>query len=353
VNGSFTSVDPVGGGLIYYLPRNHPSDTTDVTAFPDDFRILTGSPFKRTYDGSAAAQAIGWNCLGAPVSATRQPYLPPYNCPNGLRAEIRFPSCWNGVNGQSSDFSSHMAYPIGGESGPCPSTHPVRLVTLFYEIMWSVDPFNKFRAQALNSTQPFVLAQGDATGYGLHGYVLCRRVSRLFSQEKNRRLTLYFFDFSDFFNGWDRSVLQEAIDTCTSDSGVIEYCKVFDLYESGHSCRKTPDVDEVVLGTLATLPGYNPVTGFGGVPITSSAGSPNAQTFNQTAAYNTSAPPLGSSATADQPRVLTSYKTWTYQDCYSDLVNGRALPNGLATKNKTVEACLDACASKNYTMCGT
>lgn len=170
-NGSFTNVDAVGGGLIYYLPRNHPSDTTNVTAFPDDFRILTGSPFKRTYDGSDVAQAIGWNCLGAPVSATRQPYLPPYNCPNGLRAEIRFPSCWNGVNGQSADFSSHMAYPIGGESGPCPSTHPVRLVTLFYEIMWSVDPWNSRRGQALNSTQPFVLAQGDATGFGLHGYV--------------------------------------------------------------------------------------------------------------------------------------------------------------------------------------
>lgn len=127
-NGSFTSVDAVGGGLIYYLPRSHPTDKTNVTAFPSGLRMLTGNPFKRSYDGGDAAQAIGWNCLGAPVSATRQPYLPPYNCPNGLRGEIRFPSCWNGVDIQSSDHFSHMAYPIGGESGPCPSTHPVRLV---------------------------------------------------------------------------------------------------------------------------------------------------------------------------------------------------------------------------------
>lgn len=150
-NGSFTSVNAVGGGLIYYLPRFHPSDKTNVTAFPDGFRVLTGNPFKRFYDASSDQdQAIGvsisvfhspifgaddsaitgWNCLGAPVSATRQPYLPPYNCPNGLRGEIRFPSCWNGVDVQSSDHFSHMAYPIGGESGPCPSTHPVRLVGL-------------------------------------------------------------------------------------------------------------------------------------------------------------------------------------------------------------------------------
>ncbi|GAA5875572.1 hypothetical protein JCM16303_000671 [Sporobolomyces ruberrimus] len=326
-NGSFTSVDAVGGGLIYYLPRSHPTDKTNVTAFPSGLRMLTGNPFKRSYDGGDAAQAIGWNCLGAPVSATRQPYLPPYNCPNGLRGEIRFPSCWNGVDIQSSDHFSHMAYPIGGESGPCPSTHPVRLVTLFYEIMWSVDPWNRYRSQAMNSTQPFVLAMGDSTGYGYHG---------------------------DFFDGWDRDILQQAIDTCTSDSGVIEYCKVFDLYDPAHTCRKTPDVNEVVLGTLATLPGCNPVTGFMDGYATPCSGSttPPPQIYNNTAAYNGSAPPVGSNVGPNSPSVLTTYKTWSYQDCYSDLVNGRALPFGLSTANKTVQACLDACASKNYTLCG-
>jgi hypothetical protein len=34
---------------------------------------------------------------------------------------------------------------------------------------WSVDPFNAYRSQALNPTQPLVLANGDASGYGLHG----------------------------------------------------------------------------------------------------------------------------------------------------------------------------------------
>lgn len=66
------------------------------------------------------AQAIGWNCLGA-TGTTRNPYLPPVNCPNGLRGEIRFPSCWNGVDLDSKDHISHMAYPINNESGPCPA----------------------------------------------------------------------------------------------------------------------------------------------------------------------------------------------------------------------------------------
>ena len=88
-----------------------------------------------------------------------------------------------------------MAYPDGIDSGQCPSTHPVRLVSIFYEVYFSVAPFND-----LNDGGRFVLANGDPTGYGLHG---------------------------DFLNGWDRSVLESAVQQCTADSGVIDDCPVF------------------------------------------------------------------------------------------------------------------------------
>lgn len=61
-NGSFSSVQWVGAGLlIYYLQRNNPADTTKVTAFPDGFRMLTGDPFRRSYEDSLTSKAIGWN----------------------------------------------------------------------------------------------------------------------------------------------------------------------------------------------------------------------------------------------------------------------------------------------------
>lgn len=56
---------------------------------------------------------------------------------NGLRLEVMFPSCWDGKNVDSASHQSHIAYPAGGESGPCPDTHPVRIVTLFYEVSTS------------------------------------------------------------------------------------------------------------------------------------------------------------------------------------------------------------------------
>ena len=43
---------------------------------------------------------------------------------------------------------------------------------------------------------------------------------------------------------------------------------------------------------------------------------------------------------------------WTYVDCYSDLVPGRALPNGLSNSAQTVEGCLDACNARGYAYCG-
>jgi Domain of unknown function (DUF1996) len=127
-----------------------------------------------------------------------QPQTPGFantNCPNDFRAQIFFPSCWDGKNLDSPDHKSHVAYPSGMDHGDCPSTHPVRLVSIFYELWFYTQPFNK-----LNDGGRFVVSTGDPTGYSLHG---------------------------DFMNGWDNQVLQRAMDSCTSDSGVIEDCGVF------------------------------------------------------------------------------------------------------------------------------
>ncbi|GAA5991651.1 hypothetical protein JCM5350_002150 [Sporobolomyces pararoseus] len=237
-NGSFTSVGG-GGLLVYYLQRNHPTDKYPIQAFPKDFRMLVGNPYTRSYDDSLMSKGIGWNCLGGEGfkdGKTKNPWLPPTNCPNSLRAEIMFPSCWDGENVDSTNHISHMAFPEDNESGPCPPTHPKRVITIFYEIWWSTDPFKDYWKDALNTTQPFVLATGDPLGYGLHG---------------------------DFLNGWDIDVLQDAVENCTSDSGVIEECSVFDLSDysqsTGDSCVQSQAIKEQTLGTLDALPGCNPI----------------------------------------------------------------------------------------------
>ncbi|KAG5723171.1 hypothetical protein E4T56_gene294 [Termitomyces sp. T112] len=235
-NGSFTSMNGGAVMLMYdYLFSDTPGTTT---AFPDDLRMLSGDPTLRTYDpNSYAQQAVTFLCLDFNGVSTRWNSLPPNGCPSGIRAQINFPSCWDGKNLDSSDHKSHVAFPSGGpDSGTCSDPKfPVTLPRIFIEVYWASNDFDNVRSQAMNSTQPFVYSYGDPTGYGYH---------------------------ADFLNGWDKGVLQKAVDnchcnpygdpTCCVDQGIFHM-------NNGQTCRITKAIDEQTTGTLNKLPGNNPV----------------------------------------------------------------------------------------------
>jgi hypothetical protein len=232
----------------YYIQRNGPNET--VQAFPDGLRMLTGDPYARSYTGTAESQAISWNCINFNGPAQLQtPGFANTNCPNGLRAQIFFPGCWDGMNLDSSDHKSHMAYPDGIDNGYCPSSHPVHLISIFYEVWFNVAPFNQ-----LNDGGRFVLANGDSTGYGLHG---------------------------DFLNGWDQSVLSRAVQACTDGSGELQNCPVFQnegriqTNDQMNSCPSAPNPlpSENISGPMQYLPGCVPVTN-GPAPATPGALAP-------------------------------------------------------------------------------
>lgn len=85
-------------------------------------------------------------------------------CEDGIRYQVFFPMCWDGVNLDSADHKSHMAYPVDNyNSGTCPSSHPVHLVGLFFEMLIPVSGYNYWGQGA------YVLASGDPTGLAFHG----------------------------------------------------------------------------------------------------------------------------------------------------------------------------------------
>lgn len=101
---------------------------------------------------------------GPPAPETNAFQTDKYFCKNGFRMQVYFPMCWDGVNIDSPDHQTHVAYPSHYNGGDCPATHPVRLPGLFYEAFYAVDKFPHGQG-----VQPFVLANGDPTGYGFHG----------------------------------------------------------------------------------------------------------------------------------------------------------------------------------------
>ncbi|KAH8203824.1 hypothetical protein TruAng_002001 [Truncatella angustata] len=286
-----------------------PEFNQGLIPFPKDFRMIAGNPMNRNLSNSIEQSAVSFVCLGITEPAT--PELPRHNCPNGLRTQLIFPSCWNGKDLDTSDHKSHMAYPTGTDSGACPSTHPKRFITIFYEVTWDVDDF---KDSWYDNKQPFVFSHGDPDGYGYHG---------------------------DFLNGWDVDVLQKAITVCTDDSGAIEKCGVFDLRtdEDMAACKVLPRVKEDVAdGVLAALPGCNPIQ----------AGPEEAALYQNCGAVNEIGNPV--LPFTDMSQTLK----WGYIGCVKDPAGqSRTLDGAQQDKpDMTVDACIKYCDDAGYTYSG-
>ena len=84
--------------------------------------------------------AVGSDRAGTTGSAI------PKNCAPGdvIRARVQFPQCWDGVNLDSPDHKSHMAYPSAFWTGDpyrqyrCPATHPVVLPQITFAVEFDV-----------------------------------------------------------------------------------------------------------------------------------------------------------------------------------------------------------------------
>ncbi|GAA5970240.1 hypothetical protein JCM11641_001633 [Rhodosporidiobolus odoratus] len=329
-NDTFSAVPQVGYGLIYYLFRDNAKDKTKITAFPPGFKMLTGNPMDRTYTQTGNAKdAIGWNCLGSPAPTRIEGSGLPVDrdCSGNLRGEIRFPSCWDGKQNYTTD-GSHVAY-SAGETGPCPSTHPTRIPTLFYEINYNTHSFEKHRSQAMNTHQPFVLANGDPTGQGWHG---------------------------DFMNGWPEDLLQEALETCLSPtSGSIEECPILKLRKD--KCHRTPLWNEITStgGPLKALPGCNKITTTSAAGLAQmkscSAKSP-AKLASKPTVYMGNAPPPGTVMLKGVPTTPASASGYKYQGCYKDGQGTRTFAKQLTTSAKTIAACFDAAKKAGWSYAG-
>ncbi|KAL8667681.1 MAG: hypothetical protein Q9202_000536 [Teloschistes flavicans] len=233
-NGSFEEVGN-SGMTVYYLGRG---DNQKLQAFPPGFRMVSGNNNARSYNKQAlipgsqrpVADRVSYACLAENLGP-ETPGMVNTDCKNGLRAQIHFQSCWNGKDLYKED-NSHVEYMSGLDNGVCPSTHPVPLIHLFYEVLYGVNDINKADGGK------FVFAQGDTTGFGFHG---------------------------DFMNGWKTDVLTSAINQCAfTGDGRVELCAPFspslDL-NAFRTCPQAPSVlKEPVHGVIDKLPGCITVT---------------------------------------------------------------------------------------------
>jgi len=228
-----------GGFVVYYVSDGKGK----VTAFKPGFRMLVGDPTARAtrnmklqncYRCYTGPNFGGDNAAPCQDATLDTEHFPTKACLGGIRSNILFPTCWDGVNLDSEDHESHVAYPSNGPQsftgsstgGACPASHPVKIPQIMLEVVWDTTAFNNKADWPADGSQPFYLSQGDNTGYGQH---------------------------ADYVFGWKGNVLQTAMDaTCMGAS--CSTLKVSTL-NAADGCQVTNKVVENNAGWLTSLPG--------------------------------------------------------------------------------------------------
>ena len=316
-NGTYSDVGN-GGTIVYYLDRG--DNLPQMQPFPPGLKMVSGDPNLRSYDSStltwsgkrAIADRVSFACINYSKPQVETNGLNGTDCPQGLRAQIHFPSCWDNQNLYKAD-QSHVAYLDRIDNGACPPTHPVLLPHLFYELYYDVAHVQ------LEQGGYYVFAQGDATGYGFHG---------------------------DFQNGWDPDVLTNAIAQCmgpnaVNSGGSIEGCPPFAASldnNAGRNCPQQPAViNETVTGLLTQLPGCNPPT-FGPDRATSQVCPVQP---------NILATPSGSGVRS-LPSLGSRVGDIAYVGCAKDVDQPLAGPSYSDNSAMTIESCSSFCQTNNF-----
>ncbi|KAJ5383980.1 hypothetical protein N7517_001891 [Penicillium concentricum] len=266
-NGSFLSVPMFYMNVYYFF---EPTDD-EIKPFPLGLRMFIGNASLRTPPQDAAnvldtnqgpIQPVQWTCprtsynipsyppdsdgmhgvgIQDPNNAGAGAGFPHMNCDgyaSPLRADIHFPSCYNPEAGIQA-HETNMVFPsskgtTGGKAN-CPPGW-IHVPHIFYEVYWNTPLFEGMWTEGTGS-QPFILSNGDRTGYSLHG---------------------------DFISGWDEEVLQKIIDNCnTGDLGMDKCSDAGFLNDASTTCNIQNLVPEKIDGVLKKLPGNNPPTGWG------------------------------------------------------------------------------------------
>jgi hypothetical protein len=159
---------------VYYKSGYNGIAPQAIQPFPSGLRVIAGSA-----KSSSAQEHAYWDCHGDYIG---HPGSIPQCTTNAdaLNMVIELPQCWDGVNLDSADHTSHMAYP---SSGKCPSTHPVPIPAISFNVLYPVR---------------------DVTGW------------RLASDMYDASMPGGFSAHGDWFEGWDPEVSKAFVKNCVN-----------------------------------------------------------------------------------------------------------------------------------------
>ena len=221
--------DEVAHEIFYYSAGV--DDLESIQSIPPGLRMIAGNSSNSPDDAPQDTAIVRWHCQTWESSDGENPNfsatIPECVEPDRLRMDIFFPNCWNGVDLDSEDHKSHMAYPIndGGPEGThCPDSHPVPLLRPSYHYAFPVLPGNSdpetqsSRGWRLAS-DPYEATLETPGGGSLHG---------------------------DWFNAWHPELLQTILDVCVRQGLDCHDGNLANGYRLSGTSPGTQEVPEVI-----------------------------------------------------------------------------------------------------------
>jgi Domain of unknown function (DUF1996) len=180
-----SAIIPPDFATIYYK-SGYNVDPSTLREIPAGLLMIAGNK-----NNVGAVQSVNqlevaiWSCVNTVTRNTGAIQ----NCPVGDIATltITFPQCWDGVNLDSPNHQSHMAYPNyrnQPERSTCPSTHPVMMPVISEIFHWKVERGMDPNFWRLTSD---MYASSTRGGYSAH---------------------------ADWMNGWDQAFLRTILTRC-------------------------------------------------------------------------------------------------------------------------------------------
>ncbi|ETS78107.1 hypothetical protein PFICI_10169 [Pestalotiopsis fici W106-1] len=262
---------------LYYMNVYYFFEATDdeIKAFPPGFKMVSGNASTRLPPATGSIQLdpskgtiqpVQWTCptknavdhypagsdgshAGIQDPSNRQSGagFPVVNCDadnSPLRQDIHFPSCYDPSVG-TEDYANNMVFPTpispGSDKVNCPKGY-IHVPHLFYEVYYDTAQFDSQWIRD-GHHQPFVLSNGDNTGFSSHG---------------------------DFISGWDEQTLQAIIDTCDvgdrsngPDGNDMEDCpNIPGGLNKDDKCPIKAQYPDPGDEWVDALPGNNPISGW-------------------------------------------------------------------------------------------
>ena len=127
---------------VYY--KNGLLDGSVINAIPAGLRMIAGDPGANRPRGDSDPFSYRFKCIGGPNNQNDKygSEIPNCDVGAGIYQELFFPQCWDGVNLDSPDHQSHMAYTVQGATAPyahrCPASHPVAIPAITFNVVYTV-----------------------------------------------------------------------------------------------------------------------------------------------------------------------------------------------------------------------